>query len=163
MVGGRDPGGTSVGNSDVQIYTNVPCLPATPTNPPSATPTRTATHTPTRTPTATPTASRMATSTPGGCPYTAAVDTYKASGNTQTFVQVVVSDAFGSPVPNAPVSVTIRTTTLNATTDELGKLCLTFPKGTGSSVTGLVSVNGPLCYLVNQGFISQSTNPHGCP
>ena len=151
VVGGREPAGTTVGTTDVQVYANVPCPTATPTS--------------TNTPTVTPTSTRTptATATPAQCPYTALVDAYKQSGNTQTFVRVTVSDALGARVAHAPVSVTIAGTTLNATTDAQGKACLTFAKRTGSSVTGTVSVNGPLCYIVNQGFTSQSTNPHGCP
>ena len=125
-------------------------------NKPTSTPFVTSTPTSTRTPTYT------ATPTPVQCPYTAVVDAYKQSGNTQVFVRVTVSDALGALVPNAPVSVTIGSTMLNATTDASGKACLTFPKRTGS-VTGTVSVNGPLCYILNQAFTSQSTNPHGCP
>jgi N-acetylneuraminic acid mutarotase len=153
VVGGREPAGTAIGNTDVQVYTNVLCPTATPTSTPFVTSTPTSTRTPTYT----------ATPTPVQCPYTAVVDAYKQSGNTQTFVRVTVSDAFGARVPNAPVSVTISGTTLNATTDSSGKACLTFPKKTGSSVTGTVSVNGPLCYILNQAFTSQSTSPHGCP
>ena len=153
--------------------THTPTNTFTPTYTRTSTSTLTATSTRTSTSTLTPTVTNTATSTPTnyptytptpvGCPYTVVVDAYKASGNTQTFVRVSVTNAFGQVVANAPVVVTIRSATRNGTTNAQGNVCLTFPRSTGSNVPGYVTVNGPVCYVLNQPFVTQSTNPHGCP
>lgn len=169
--------GTTPTSTATNTATNTPTRTATNTSTPTYTRTSTSTITPTytrtststltatstNTATATPTSYATYTPTPVGCPYTVVVDAYKASGNTQTFVRVRVTDANGQVVPNAPVAVTMRSTTRNSTTNAQGMACLTFPRSTGNSVPGYVTINGPVCYVLNQPFVTQNTNPHGCP
>lgn len=164
--------------------TNTPGMPTTvPTSPPTNTPTRTQTSTPTPAATFTPTSvppgtgtptmtgtsaptdtpSNTPTPTPAACPYSATVDAYKANGYSQVYVRVAVNDALGRPVANAPVSVTMRSTTRTGLADASGLVCVVFPRYAGNSVSGIVGVSGPECYIYSQPFNTQNTSPHSCP
>jgi Macroglobulin domain MG4 len=91
------------------------------------------------------------------------VSAYKNNGNNPVFVRAQVLDALGQPVPNAPVTVVINNQTTNPTTDASGRICVQMGPFPGGSVNGIISVNGPTCFVYNQPFQSQNGNPHGCP